>query len=66
MANVSMLLWSDSLLRIQLTNFLKIFKKWPQRILGDLFMIIIIYFYNINNYYFIYLFIYLFIYFCLL
>ena len=37
-------------------KFIKIFKKCPQRILGVLFMIIIIYFYL-----FIYLFIYLFL-----
>ena len=50
--------WQSSTYTID--KFTKIFKKWPQRILRDLFMIIRIYFYNINNYNFIYLFIYLF------
>ena len=46
MANV-ILLWSDSLLRIKLSESYKaFFKKLPHRILGDFFMIIIIYFYN--------------------
>ena len=40
MANV-ILLWSDSLLCIKLS---KLFKKLPQRILEDFFMIIIFYF----------------------
>ena len=44
MANV-ILLWSDSL-RIKLSKFESFLKKLPQRILGDIFMIVIIYFYN--------------------
>ena len=51
MANV-ILLWSDSLLRIKLSNGLKLFKKLPQRILGHFFMIMIIYFHNNNDYYY--------------
>ena len=44
MANV-ILLWSDSL-RIKWSKFESFLKKLPQRILGDIFMIVIIYFYN--------------------
>ena len=45
MANV-ILLWSDSLLRIKWSKVESFLKKLPQRILGDIFMIVIIYFYN--------------------
>ena len=49
MANV-ILLWSDSLPPYEIIKVIKLFKKLPQRILGDFSMIIIISFYN--NYYF--------------
>ena len=44
MANV--ILWFDSLLRIKLSKLYLKKKKVPQRVLGDLLMIIIIYFHN--------------------
>ena len=34
------------LLRYKIVKVIKLFKKLPQRILGDFFMTIIIYFYN--------------------
>ena len=43
MENV-ILLWYDSPLGIKLSTVIKLFKKFPQRILGDFFMIIITYF----------------------
>ena len=48
MANV-ILLWYDSP-RYKIVKVIKLFKKFPQRILGVFLMIIVIYFYN-NNYY---------------